>query len=94
MAIVSERTIPKKAVSKRTITTSLAKKIRSINTQDWIYVSPKDNRWTVRKDGTDRAMRVYRQKISALNAAKRIVQISGNRHIIVYNLQGEISKII
>jgi hypothetical protein len=79
---------------RRIITSSVARKIKRVDTQDWIYVSPQDNKWTVRKDGAGRALHTYKLKSSALNAAKRIVQLSGNKHIIIYNLQGEISRII
>lgn len=80
--------------STRTITSSVAKKIRGLVTQDWLYVSPKDNMWIVRKDGSERAMHVYRLKATALSAAKRIGNLSGTSHIIVYNTKGEISRII
>jgi len=50
--------------------------------------------WSVRKDGSERALRSYKLKVSALNAAKRIIQPSSDSHIIVYDLQGEISKVI
>lgn len=76
------------------ITNAVANKIKGINTQDWIYVAPKENKWTVRMDGAHRAKRIYKHKVSAMNAAKRILDISTNGQIIVYNSLGEISKVI
>jgi hypothetical protein len=91
---ISKKNIAKKSSSKKSITPELANKIRRENTQDWIYVSPVDNIWTLRKSGSGRALRSYKLKASALNAAKRITQsITGSR-IIIYNSKGEISKII
>ena len=87
------RSAPRVATNSR-VTAAVVKRIRDVNTQDWIYVSPKENTWTVRKDGAQRVMRVYKQKNSALNAAKRIMNIANNGQIIVYNSSGEISKVI
>ena len=94
MAAIKERKVPKKKVTNRPLTASLARKIKTANTENWIYVSPKGNMWSVRKDGAEKAMRTYKLKSSALSAAKKIVQLNGNRHIIIYNSQGEISRIV
>jgi len=83
-----------KATADIRITTAVANKIKGIKTQDWIYVAPTENKWTVRMDGAHRVKRIYKQKVSALNAAKRLLDISDNGQIIVYNSLGEISKVI
>jgi Uncharacterized protein conserved in bacteria (DUF2188) len=98
--LVSKKAVVKKAVTKKevviqkTISASVTKKIKEVNTDNWIYVSPKDNLWTVRKDGAVRALHVYKLKSTALNAARRIAQPLANKRIIVYDRLGEISKII
>jgi Uncharacterized protein conserved in bacteria (DUF2188) len=69
----------------------VARKIKMLDTNNWIYVSPQEKFWSVRKDGTTKAIRIFNKKQPALQAARKVV----NRgKIIVYNSVGEISKII
>ena len=84
----------KKVLVPKTISPEVVKKIKEVSSDNWIYVSPNDNSWTVRKDGSGRALHVYKLKASAISAARRIAQPLANKRIIVYNQQGEISKII
>ncbi len=93
LATITNKTNRKRTVQSKHITATLAKKINEIETQDWIYVTPRDNMWTVRKGGAERAFRSYKLKVAALNAAKKIIQPSINSHIIVFDAQGEISKV-
>lgn len=76
------------------ITPSLAKRIKNTNTENWIYISPRDHKWVVRKNGAERATGVYSDKATALNAARNITRLSNGMHIIVFNSQGEVSRII
>ncbi|RZM00046.1 MAG: DUF2188 domain-containing protein, partial [Pedobacter sp.] len=76
------------------LTSAVEKRIRNTSTADWIYVSPKNSIWTVRLDGRDRALRVYKHKATAISAAKRIVEKAHRGNVIVYNSMGEILKVI
>ena len=58
----SKSTHTKSSTSNR-VTIALAKRIRNVKTRDWIYVSPKENTWPVRMDGSHRVMRIYKQRI-------------------------------
>jgi len=87
--------VAKKGVVTKIITPAIVRRIQKVNTGHLVYVSPRNNNWIVRKDGAIKATHVYRQKVSAVNAAKRMANDSQEiNQVIVYNLQGEISKII
>ncbi len=91
---VKGNSTPVKSVDGNRVSAAVVRIIKNVDTQNWIYVSPKQNTWTIRKDGAHRVMRTYKVKSSAVSAAKRIINIANAGQVIIYNSQGEISKVI
>jgi Uncharacterized protein conserved in bacteria (DUF2188) len=80
---------------KKTITAATTKRIRTIDSSNWIYILPSDGKWAIKKDGAGRAVVKYIDKKQALVRARRMVHMSQTSpHIIVYNSSGEITQVI
>ncbi len=58
---------------------------------DRVHVLSRDNRWAVKREGSQRAYRIYGKKEDAIREGKSLLASKAARSLIVHNKDGKIA---